>query len=67
MTFIAVEKAHTKVGSIYTEEGKKKKANKPNWEYDADAGLYTIQGVVERGYLQAGEHRMEFIHTKEGR
>jgi type IV secretory pathway VirB9-like protein len=64
-TYVYVDPKHTKVGSIYTEEGKKHKANLPNFNYDADHGVYTITGVVDRGYLAVGDSKAEFSRIAE--
>ncbi len=65
-TFVSVDKDHTKPGAIYTEEGKKNKANLPNYEYDAEHGVYTIQGVVTKGYLAVKDSRLDFSRLKGG-
>ncbi|MDQ2839614.1 MAG: TrbG/VirB9 family P-type conjugative transfer protein [Acidobacteriota bacterium] len=64
MTFVYVDKNHTKPGAIYTEEGKKNKANLPNYDYDAARGVYTIQGVVTKGYLSVKDSKVEFARLK---
>ncbi len=67
LTFVSVDPKHTKAGAIYTEEGKKNKANLPNFDYDAERGIYTIQGVVTKGYLAVKDSRLDFARLKEER
>lgn len=64
LTFVYVDAKHTKPGAIYTEEGKKNKASLPNYDYDAERGVYTIQGVVTKGYLAVKEARLEFARLE---
>ena len=64
LTFVYVDPKHTKAGAIYAEEGKKKKPSIPNYDYDAERGVYTIQGVVNRGYLAVKDARIDFNRLK---
>ncbi len=66
LTFVYVDPKHTRAGAIYTEEGKKNKANIPNYDYDAERGVYTILGVVNKGYLAVKDSRIDFDRLKGG-
>ncbi len=58
-TFLYVDPKRTQAGTPYVEDGSRK-ADIPNWSYDAEKGIYTIQGVVRHGYLSLKKDRQEF-------
>jgi hypothetical protein len=65
LTLVYVDPKRTKAGAIYVEEGKKKKPSIPNYDYDAEHGIYTIQGRIDRGYLEFKDSRVEFARLKD--
>ncbi|MFL6354101.1 MAG: TrbG/VirB9 family P-type conjugative transfer protein [Bryobacteraceae bacterium] len=64
-TYIYVDPKHAQPGTPYVVDGAKKE-DIPNWSYDAEKGVYSIQGVVKHGSLRFKKDRQEFSRLGEG-